>query len=106
MVYFRKHLMSEITGEINEMIIAAEQAKAEKLKDESDSNDIDKNSGTMIACTPSQISYPQDVSLLNKARECSKKNIHKLHEKGKQKVAYLSQIGVDRLYSYTRKVTS
>ena len=81
MVYFRKRLTPEIIGEINEMIISAEQAKIEKDKEESskdDSDDDDKNSGIMIVdatCAPSQISYPQDVSLLNKARECSEKII-------------------------------
>ena len=34
MVYFRKRLTPEIIGEINEMIIAAEQAKAEKAEKE------------------------------------------------------------------------
>ena len=61
MVYFRKRLTPEIIGEINEMIISAEQAKLEKEKEESqtdesdDSDDIDKNSGTMIVdatCAP------------------------------------------------------
>ena len=89
MVYFRKRLTPEIIGEINEMIIAAEQAKAEKAKKEADdSDDDDKNCGTMIVdatCAPSQISYPQDVSLLNKARECSEKIIDELHVKGEKK---------------------
>ena len=94
MVYFRKRLTPEIIGEINEMIISAEQAKLEKEKEESqkddsdDSDDIDKNSGTMIVdatCATSQISYPQDISLLNKARECSEKIIDELHVKGEQK---------------------
>ena len=82
---------------INELIIAAEQAKEEKSAEKADdSGDDDKNSGTMIVdatCTPSQISYPQDVSLLNKARECSEKIIDELHEKRKAKTAHLSQKG-------------
>ena len=63
MVYFRKRLTPEIIGEINEMIISAEQAKLEKEKEKSskdESDDDDKNSGTMIVdatCAPSQISY-------------------------------------------------
>ena len=94
MVYFRKRLTPEIIGEINEMIISAEQTKLKKEKEEStkdeskDSDDNDKNSGTMIVdatCAPSQISYPQDVSLLNKARECSEKIIDEMHVKGEQK---------------------
>ena len=73
------------------MIISAEHAKLEKEKEESskdDSDDDNKNSGTMIVdatCAPSQISYPQDVSLLNKARECNEKIINELHVKGGQK---------------------
>ena len=92
MVYFRTRLTPEIIGEINEMIIAAEQAKqakAEETAEEAnDSDDDDKNSGTMVVdatCAPSQITYPQDVSLLNQARECSEKIIDELHVKGEQK---------------------
>lgn len=95
MVYFRKRLTPEIIGEINEMIIAAEQAKAEKAEKEVDaSDDDDKNSGTMIVdatCAPSQISYPQDVSLLNKARECSEKIIDELHVKGEKSHALIAR---------------
>ena len=64
MVYFRKRLTPEIIGEINEMIISAEQAKIEKDKEESskdDSDDDDKNSGIMIVdatCAPSQMTRP------------------------------------------------
>ena len=36
-------------------------------------------------CAPLQITYPQDVSLLNQARECSEKIIDELHVKGEQK---------------------
>ena len=104
MVYFRKRLTPEIIGEINEMIIVTEQSKAMKSDDkdiggkddENDGNDANdnnddgnnKNSGTMIVdatCAPSQISYPQDVSLLDKARKCSEKIIDELHVKGEQK---------------------
>ena len=95
MVYFRKRLTPEIIGEINEMIIAAEQAKAEKAEKEADdSDDDDKNSGTMIVdatCAPSQISFPQDVSLLNKARECSEKIIDELHVKGEKSHALIAR---------------
>ena len=88
MVYFRKRLIPEIIGEINEMVVAAEQAKAEKATEEADdTDDDDKNSGTMIVdatCAPSQISHPQDVSLLNQARECSEKIIDELHVNGEQ----------------------
>lgn len=63
-----------IIGEINEMLITAERAKSEKeeaTKYESDDSKEYKNSETIIvdaACALSQISYPQDVSLLNNAQ--------------------------------------
>lgn len=90
MVYSHKRLTPEIIEEINEMIIAAKQAKAEKAAEEADgSDDGNKNSRTMIVdatCAPSQILYPQHVSLFNKARECSEKIINELHIKGEQKL--------------------
>lgn len=69
MVYFRKRLAPEILGEMNEMILAAQNA------DENDDDDDDSNSGTMIVdatCAPSQIKYPQDTALLNEARKTPK----------------------------------
>ena len=79
MVYFRKRLTPEVLGEINEMIVRdakERQAKETESKDDSDDSDdhpgASGNSGTMIVdatCAPSNIRYPQDVSLLNEARE-------------------------------------
>lgn len=108
MVYFRKCLTPDIIGEINEMIISAEQTKLEKEKEKSskdDSDDGDKNSGTMIVdatCAPSQISYPQDISLLNKARECSEKIIDELHDKSEQKPRTYRKKAHKGYTSYTR----
>lgn len=74
MVYFRKRLTPEVLGEINEMILQdAKERQAKENKD--DDSDDDGNSGTMIVdatCAPSNIRYPQDVSLLNEARENAK----------------------------------
>lgn len=81
MVYFRKRLTPEILGEINEMILAAQNA------DEND-DDNDGNSGTMIVdatCAPSQIKYPQDTALLNEARENTEALIDTLHTPGEKK---------------------
>lgn len=89
MVCFCKRLTPEIIVEINELIIVAEQAKDEKIAEKADDlGNEDKNRGTIIVdatCTPSQISNPQDVSLLNKAHECSEIIIDEQNEKGKQK---------------------
>ena len=79
MVYFRKRLTPEVLGEINEMIVRdakERQVKEAESKDDDDDSDgqpgTGGNSGTMIVdatCAPSNIRYPQDVSLLNEARE-------------------------------------
>ncbi len=81
MVYFRKRLTPEILGEINEMILATQNAG------ESDDDD-DGNGGTIIVdatCAPSQIKYPQDTALLNEARENTETLIDALHTPGTKK---------------------
>ena len=75
MVYFRKRLTPEVLGEINEMIVRDAKERQEKeAKSRDDDDDSGNhpgtggNSGTMIVdatCAPSNIRYPQDVSLLN-----------------------------------------
>ena len=94
LVEFRKRLSTDIMVEINEMIIAY------NLPDDSDDNDdnngnsgmdenaeivegydTSKNSGTLIidaTCAPQNIKYPQDINLLNEAREKLEKLIKKI----------------------------
>lgn len=81
MVYFRKHLTPEVLGEINEMILNTVR-QPDKQDDDEDDPGRGGNSGTMIvdaACAPSNIRYPQDASLLNKARENTEKLLDVLH---------------------------
>ena len=89
MVYFRKRLTPEVLGEINEMILRDAKARQSKeVEDKDDDNSDDGsgaggNSGTMIVdatCAPSNIRYPQDVSLLNEARENAEKLLDILHD--------------------------
>ena len=89
MVYFRKRLTPEILGEINEMIVRdAKERQAKEIESEAhDDPDHDPgqggNGGTMIVdatCAPSNIRYPQDVSLLNEARENAEKLLDILHD--------------------------
>lgn len=101
MVYFRKRLTPEILGEINELIIkkaseperAAEKETALEEKtdvDKTDDSDDDHhapkpsaNSGTLIVdatCAPSNIEYPQDLSLLNEGREKLEQIIDELYD--------------------------
>ena len=67
MVHFRKRLTPEVLGKINEMILNTVQKQPLHDYDDNLFNDGGSNSGTMIVditCTPSNIRYPQDASLL------------------------------------------
>lgn len=92
MVYFRKRLTPEILGEINEMIIEKAQDKEDPPSsgdggnaspDQSEEEPTQSpNSGTLITdatCAPQNIRYPQDLSLLNEARENLEHMVDKLH---------------------------
>lgn len=73
-------LKSDMLGKINEMILKS--VESEKHDDDDDHKD-GGNSGTMIVdatCAPSHIRYPQDASLLNKARENTEKILDALHD--------------------------
>ncbi len=78
LVEFRKYLTDEILGEINEMILSYNHPDDETRSGGSgtsgDSGDAKegKNSGTLLldaTCVPQHIAFPQDINLLNEARE-------------------------------------
>jgi len=93
MVYFRKRLTPEILGDINEMIISKAEGKS-KLEQSQDDDDAtppamgtddkeESNKGDLIVdatCAPQNIRYPQDLSLLNEARENLEKMVDVLHD--------------------------
>ena len=116
MVYFRKRLTPEVLGEINEMILRdAKERQAKESKDDDNSGDAPGrggNSGTMIVdatCAPSHIRYPQDVSLLNEARENAEKILDTLHNPadGKKPRTYRKRARKDYLkYVRCRKHTA
>ena len=121
MVYFRKRLTPEILGEINEMIVRDAKARqgkgtAPQSDDDDDNSDggsgTGGNSGTMImdaTCAPSNIRYPQDVSLLNEARENAEKLLDVLHDSsdGKKPRAYRKRARKDYLkYARCREHTA
>ena len=94
MVYFRKRMTPEVLGEINEMILRDAKARQSKEVEDKDDDNSDEgsgaggNSGTMIVdatCAPSNIRYPQDVSLLNEARENAEKLQEVLHDPAERK---------------------
>ena len=109
MVHFRKRLTPEILAQINEMVI--QEAKGEKENDEDKPRD-GGNGGTMIVdatCAPSNIRYPQDVSLLNEAREKAEKLLDILHSPadGKKPRTYRKCARKDYLkYVRSRKHTA
>ena len=95
---------------------AVSSPKEAESKDEDDDSDnhpgAGGNSGTMIVdatCAPSNIRYPQDVSLLNEARENAEKILDVLHDPadGKKPRTYRKCARKDYLkYTRCRKHTS
>ena len=75
LVEFRKRLTDEILTEINEMIAeynSPQDPPPGGGNDPDSGNSETDNQSTLIldaTCAPQQISYPQDVNLLNEARE-------------------------------------
>ena len=118
MVYFRKRLTPAVLGEINEIIVRDAKERQEKEAKSNDNDDSDDhpgssgNSGTMIVdatCAPSNIRYPQDVSLLNEARENAEKLLDVLHDPadGKKPRTYRKRARKDYLkYTRCRKHTA
>ena len=81
MVYFRKRLTPEVLGEINEMILKT--VTTSENNDDHNTPTGGGNSGTLIVdatCAPSDIRFPQDVALLNEARENAEQIIDTLQE--------------------------
>ena len=112
MVYFRKRLTPEVLGEINEMILRDAAKTAEEKDDNDDDDDGSGNSGTLTidaTCAPSNIRYPQDVSLLNEARENAENLLDVLHDTadGKKPRNYRKRARKDYLkYARSRKHTA
>ena len=76
LVEFRKRLTDDVLSEINEMIIAYntpdDPTPGGGSHPDTDEKDSGENSGIVIldaTCAPQKISFPQDVNLLNEARE-------------------------------------
>ena len=89
LVEFRKRLNEEVLVEINEMIAAynapddptdgdsdngnsSDNGDAKTTNGDQDESTEPKNKGTLIldaTCAPQNIAYPQDINLLNEARE-------------------------------------
>ena len=93
MTHFRKRFDKEILSDINEKIVEAAMKDIEnndigssdgkKDASDKDKNEPPSNEGKLITdatCTPADITYPTDLSLLNEAREKSEEIIDAMHE--------------------------
>lgn len=78
LVAFRKRF----SGEDMAVILEASVPKTETTeKDDSDDGNDPPNSGTLVldaTCCPADIAYPQDIDLLNQAREKTEKTVDEL----------------------------
>ncbi|ALP88820.1 MULTISPECIES: IS5 family transposase [Clostridium] len=82
MVEFRKRISDEMIIEMNEIILESE-ASSEDIHDDDNNDNTPKNEGTILmdaTCTPADITYPQDLNLLNSAREKLEGYIDCLHD--------------------------
>ena len=84
MVHFRKRFSAEMLSDLNERVVAKQQAKESQDDDHDGDNDTSvqsdaevtscerPNKGKLLldaTCAPADIRYPTDLSLLNEARE-------------------------------------
>ena len=81
LVEFRKRLDEDVLAEINEMIAAynspddsdgGSDISENRLDENTTKETVPENKGTLIldaTCVPQNIAYPQDINLLNEARE-------------------------------------
>lgn len=110
MVHFRKRLTPSIVGEINEMIIKNAEKEDSNEDDDGDcgTDGSPETKGTLIVdatCAPSYIKYPQDIELLNKARENTEDMITELHDSkdGRKPRTYKTQARKDYLSMVRKK---
>ena len=89
MVYFRKRLDARRMSEINDMITGVKRTEKPDDKDDIDNDGPDsKKEGKLLVdatCTPADIRYPTDMSLLDEARMKTEKIIDALCPKGAKK---------------------
>jgi len=80
LVAFRKRFSEEDMAAILEASVPKPEMEKKDDKDDSDDRNAPPNSGTLIqdaTCCPADIAYPQDIELLNQAREKAEKTVDK-----------------------------
>lgn len=84
----RKRIGVEFLVKINDIFLGKAESTNEHKKDKPEKQEENGNVGTMIldaTCSPVNIRFPQDFSLLNEAREKLDKMIDTLHAQRKEK---------------------
>lgn len=82
LVYFRKRLTPEVLSDINDIILGLDDDTYDNGDGTPEELDRENNKGTLMldaTCVPSDITYPTDSKLLNKAREELEGMIDTLH---------------------------
>ena len=112
LVEFRKRLNADILGEINELIIIHNQPEPPSplpsgdRKADAQKSGESSNRGTLTldaTCAPQNISFPQDTSLLNTAREKAEKLIrHASKETGTELPRMYSNVARKAWLSFAR----
>ena len=85
---FRKRLGKDFLIRVNEIFLKKAKATPAHADDKTETPDANGNIGTMIldaTCSPSNIRFPQDFSLLNEARVKLDAMIDKLHDPASRK---------------------
>ena len=112
LVHFRKRVNLELVGQVNEAIVKRscesdppkQEEKVEPSEQMREDNDDEEpptspNQGQLIvdaSCTPADICYPTDLSLLNQAREQTEQIIDALYEQVRAQ-------GIQKPRTYRRK---
>lgn len=84
---FRRRIDVDFLQAVNEMILKTSGPTPEHAKQKKETPPEGGNAGTMIldaTCSPSNIRYPQDFSLLNEAREKTDSLIDELHAEAQE----------------------
>lgn len=80
---FRKRLGKDFLVKVNEIFLRDAKPTPAHANDPAESPSADGNMGTMIldaTCSPSNVRFPQDFSLLNEAREKLDRMIDQMHD--------------------------
>lgn len=80
---FRKRFTAEMLSELIEMAIPKSEEASEVETNVPSEEEVPTNKGDLLldaTCAPQNIRFPQDISLLNEAREKLEKMIDKLHK--------------------------